>query len=303
VIKPSFKKIEFYITNVCNLTCDHCNRFNNHDFRGWQRWSDYEAIYERWAQLIDLNSVTIMGGEPFLNPTLPDWIRGINRIFGVSVQILTNGTRFRYATEVYRAMHEGNQLGLGTPTSNNHIAVSLHNLDDFEQLRSDVAYFLGNKPLRENHSGFNQWGSDWQWIDENDIMINVYKQNVFQTSAIERINNRFVLYNSDPELAHDACTFAKFKSYHFVRGALYKCGPVALFPEFDQQHTFLLSQEDRQLLNSYRPLTVENFEEYHKEFLANLDNSIPQCKFCPVLHTPITISPLPKGSVKADKQS
>jgi organic radical activating enzyme len=297
--KPSFNKIEFYITNVCNLTCDHCNRFNNHDFRGWQRWSDYEQAYERWGKLINLKAVTIMGGEPFLNPTLPDWIRGINRIFRIGVQVLTNGTRFRHAAGVYQAMHEGNRTR--RLSSSNHIAVSLHNLDDFEQLKSDVAYFLEKKPIRENEFNFEQWGSDWQWTDKNGIMVNVYKQNVFYNSAIERINNRFVLHNNDPELAHNACTFVKFKSYHFIRGALYKCGPVALFPEFDQQHTFLLSQEDRQLLNSYRPLTVENFEEYHEEFLANLDNPIPQCKFCPVFHTPINIAPLPKGSVKTDK--
>ena len=31
---------EFYITNVCNLSCNGCNRFNNYKFRGFQRWED-----------------------------------------------------------------------------------------------------------------------------------------------------------------------------------------------------------------------------------------------------------------------
>ena len=47
-------KVEFYITNVCNLNCDQCNRFNDYKFAGWQRWSDYEAIHQRWAELVDI---------------------------------------------------------------------------------------------------------------------------------------------------------------------------------------------------------------------------------------------------------
>lgn len=32
--------MEFYITNVCNLTCTGCNRFNNYKFKGFQRWTE-----------------------------------------------------------------------------------------------------------------------------------------------------------------------------------------------------------------------------------------------------------------------
>ena len=32
---------EFYITNVYNLTCQGCNRFNNVKFKGWQGWNTF----------------------------------------------------------------------------------------------------------------------------------------------------------------------------------------------------------------------------------------------------------------------
>ena len=35
---------EFYITNVCNLNCTECNRFNNYHFSGHQRWDDYSDV-------------------------------------------------------------------------------------------------------------------------------------------------------------------------------------------------------------------------------------------------------------------
>ena len=285
-------KVDFYITNVCNLTCDRCNRFNNHDFRGWQRWSDYEAQYEQWGKLVQLNAATIMGGEPFLNPTLGDWVAGINRIFGIDVQVLTNGTRFNQSRSLYEKMlYRSPRTG-----AMNHIGVSLHNLADQEQLLADVRAFFP-VPFKEYPKGSleNNWNSDWFFVDNNGVMINVYIVNQFGAAAIRPIQKQFHLHNSDPAQAHNSCAFARFKSYHYIRGRLYKCGPVALMPEFDQQFTLKISDQDRILLNSYQSLGVDNFEEYHQEFFENLDKPIAQCKFCPETSTSKTIMPIRKG--------
>jgi organic radical activating enzyme len=294
-------KVDFYITNVCNLTCNRCNRFNNYNFTGWQRWSDYEAIYESWGQLVDLRAITIMGGEPFLNPTLTDWVKGLNRIFGIEVQILTNGTRFLHADGVYDAM-----MQYQTSNNNkacNHIGVSLHNHDDFEQIRADIYKFLQGTVTEVSRED-NPWGADWQFNDSNGMMINMYISNNFDSAAVQQNEyQRFILHNNKAELAHEQCTFVKWKSYHFIRGKLYKCGPVALMPEFDQQHNFDISDADRQLLNSYQALSVDNFADYHKEFFANLDNPIPQCKFCPINKTSEIITPLRKGLKKLNTES
>lgn len=289
-MKPSFRKIEFYITNVCNLTCEHCNRFNNYDFKGWQSWADYEPAYQTWANLIDLGAITIMGGEPTLNPTLTDWIYGLNRVFGIEVQVLTNGTRINKVRGLYEALR--NPVSSG---GSNSIAVSLHRANDIDQLRSDIADFL-HGDIWENTHNPQQWNCDWQFSDRNGVLINVYLQNRFETSSIRLLpNGAKTLHSSNPERAHRACTHVKFKSYHFIRGQLYKCGPVALMPEFDQQHRFDISDQDRTLLNSYRPLTVDNFADYHAEFLRDLDKPLPQCKFCPENKQWINIAPTRKG--------
>lgn len=285
-------KVDFYITNVCNLTCDRCNRFNNHDFREWQRWSDYQSQYEQWGKLVQLNSATIMGGEPFLNPTLGDWIAGINRIFDIDVQVLTNGTRFNQSRALYEKMlYRSPRTG-----AMNHIGVSLHNLADQEQMLADVRAFFP-VPFTEHLKGSpeNIWNSDWFFIDKNGVMINVYKVNQFGAAAIQLIHQQFHLHNSDPTKAHDTCTFARFKSYHYIRGRLYKCGPVALMPEFDQQFALQISNQDRVLLNSYQSLGVDNFEEFGQEFFKTLDKPIAQCKFCPETSTIKTITPIRKN--------
>ena len=292
-------KVDVYITNVCNLTCQNCNRFNNFDFRGWQRWSDYQAQYEQWGKLVKLTAVTIMGGEPFLNPTLIDWVQGINRIFGIEVQILTNGTRFRHASDLYDALffkHDTRPY--------NHIGVSLHDLDQFDRYKEDILYFL-QAPVMIFPKGHekNSWDSDYQFVDCNGVIVNVYIKDTFHSAAINhswksspQIQKVFSLHNSDPFFAHQNCAFVQFKSYHFIRGKLYKCAPVALMPEFDQQHKLDISDSDRILLNSYQPLSVDNFETYQQEFFSQLDNPIPQCKFCPEKYQFEKIFPVVKGS-------
>lgn len=294
VARPVFNKIEVYITNVCNLTCDQCNRFNNFDFKGWQRWSDYAEQYQRWAELIDLKAITIMGGEPLLNPTVVDWIHGLNDAFGIDVQVLTNGTRLNSVKGLYDALaHARPRNG-----ARNSIAISLHNLDDLAQLQSDIQGFLQGT-VRETRYNLEQWGFDYQYSDQNGVLINVYFQNIFDTSAVQLTGDgRYVVYDNDPSAAHTGCTYVKFKSYHFIKGKLFKCGPAALFPEFDDQHKFDISNQDRDIMHSYTPLTVENFAEYKDEFLESLNNPIPQCKFCPVIKKAIKIAPIRKGSIK-----
>lgn len=285
-------KVDFYITNICNLTCQNCNRFNSFNFKGWQAWKDYEAIYEQWGKLVKLNAITIMGGEPFLNPTLKDWISGLNRIFSIEVQVLTNGTRFLQTPGVYESMlwrHPAKQL-------QNHIGVSLHTPDDFEQIRDDIHVFLQGQ-VTEYSKDENRWGADWQFRDSNKVIINVYKVDDFFDSAIISTSTGYTLNNNTPISAHDNCAFARWKSYHFIRGKFYKCGPSALLPEFDAQHHFEISDKDRSILNSYQSLTVDNFNDFHEEFFAKLDDPIAQCKFCSINGTPKKIYPLRKGLV------
>jgi hypothetical protein len=284
-------KVDFYITNVCNLTCQNCNRFNNHNFKGWQRWSDYQADYEQWGKLVELKSITIMGGEPFLNPTLNEWITGLNQIFGIDVQVLTNGTRF----EKNPALYDSLLYRSPKTKAKNHIGVSLHNMDFWPKMENDIRSFL-KEPVTVYRGNQTPWNSDWHFIDRNGVIVNVYRVDSFSNASIKtNAMNNLTLHNSDANRAHDLCTFSQYKSYHFIKGKLYKCGPVALMPEFDQQNTLDISDSDRQLLNSYQPLGVDNFDTYHKEFFDNLDNPIPQCKFCPAKFEFISIAPVRKG--------
>lgn len=292
--------IEFYITNVCNLTCSNCNRFNDYDFKGYQKWSDYAHLHEQWASRIRLQRIAILGGEPLLNPTLLDWVDGINRLWDRPVQVLTNGTRLNAFPNLYERL-----LAWKSRFHPNWIGVSLHNANDRERcfeeihkfLKGNVKYYCAEDISDETERNRKTYGAQHAFIDSNGMRVCVWEYNSFYTAAIQRNSlGQFVVNNSDPIEAHQNCGFVQFKSYHFIRGQIYKCGPAALFPEFDRQHPLQISDEDRKIINSYQPLTVEIYDREGKEFMKKFNEPIPQCKFCPTKFTQHTIYAVSKKS-------
>lgn len=254
------------------MTCNGCNRFNNYKFTGWQRWEDAEPILTEWAKKIDVRHPVILGGEPLLNPDIVKWISGLNKLWPdhSGVQVQSNGTRINKVKGLYDVCSNGNWVG-----------VSLHTDDDREEIFQNIREFLV-APIVETQDSAHPVGSKYQFVDANNKYVHVWDNDIFcQSSILEQPIGKFSLHNSNPDQAHEVCAFRMFKNYHMINGKLYKCGPVALMPEFDQQFHFEISDEDRMLLNSYRPLTVDEYDTRGKEFLQTIDDVIPQCKFCP----------------------
>jgi organic radical activating enzyme len=284
-------KVEFYITNVCNLTCENCNRFNNHHFTGWQDWNEYAPVYQSWSEFIDIRNIVLLGGEPLLNPTICQWVAGLHKIFNADIQILTNGFQLLKVRDLYNTLL----------TNSGHVSVSLHHTDHFEQLRANILQFLG--PIKEEYG--EPIGQDrkdgifYSVRDVNNVLVNMHVSRDFQQSAVIPVSNgRFTLHKSDPQLAHAICGFARYKCYHFIKGKIYKCGPVALMPEFDQQHNLDITDEERKILNSYQPMTIETWNTHGTQWIEELDNPIDQCRFCPDYAKHKMIFPVLKSNLK-----
>lgn len=280
-------RLEFYITNVCNLTCSGCNRYNNYKFSGWQSWAEAEPVLTKWAKKIDIRHPVILGGEPLLNPDIVAWITGLRKLWPrrAGVQVQSNGTRINHVKGLYEVLVDGNWIG-----------ISLHNQNDQAEIFYRIQQFL-SQPVTVSQDKNNSIGSDYQFVDRNNKCVHVWLSDKFvQSNIIQRIDGSFTLYQSNSAKAHENCTFRRFKNYHMIRGKIYKCGPAALMPEFDQQHNFDISAEDRELLFSYQPLTVDASTPQIQDFFNNIDNEIPQCKFCPENYDykPITFSNLKK---------
>lgn len=319
------KYAEFYITNVCNLNCTNCNRFNNFAFTGHQRWGDYADTYAQWAKVLDVDEFGILGGEPLLNPDFPQWLDGIASLWPNSrLKITTNGTQFKRWPDLYdQLLKYKDRIKLD---------VSLHNSDFKEEIidclnqwivepvsktfrkswNSDELWVTSYKqiadprwpncPTPEDFINLPKYIQDechnihgvsldyWQQkiytarvVDANGLVIDLNPAWYFNESTVVHnlATNQLSLNHSDPNEAVEIC-YSK-QCHHFIRGKLYKCGPVGILPEFIQQFPVEISDEDRNLINNYTPAEVSWSEKQMTEFIAELKQykSIPQCTFCP----------------------
>jgi len=262
---------EFYIINVCNLACSGCNRFNNYNFVGYQRWEDYAEIYAQWANEVDIGSIGLLGGEPLMNPTFLDWVDGLNVLWpNKNLRIISNGFRLAKWPELYSRLADNRNIELW---------VGIHNKQHKAEIIQKIKDFI-QAPYTTEFNSDNPYQQYMLITDANGIKIRVEYNWWFHQGAIIKDNNQLMLHNSDPEKAHNICHMKT--CHHFIRGQLYKCGVVAVLPEFDQQHQLTLSTEDRVLLGGYQPLSITDTNK--AEFIANLDKPIDQCKFCPEVY-------------------
>ena len=285
--KPIIPYVEFYITNVCNLACAGCNRFNNFNFTGYQKWNDYADQYAQWAEQVDVGSIAILGGEPLLNPTFMQWVGGVKDLWpGRLLRIITNGFQLNKVAGLYDVVNNNKNIQMW---------VGIHNKQHKKEIFDIVTEFLHGELTTE----FNQDNQYQQYAivtDENNVKVRIEYNWWFHQGPVRTIDGLPKLYNSDPEKAHKICNMKT--CHHFIRGKLYKCGIAALVPEFDQQFPIALDDEERKLMHSYQPLTLEHTAEEKEQFIKNLSNPIDQCRFCPEEYNGDQIWALKKKELK-----
>lgn len=316
---------EFYITNVCNLNCTNCNRFNNFNFKGHWRWQDHEQEYKEWAKLISIDEIGILGGEPLLNPDFSNWLNGVANLWPDSrIRIITNGTRILNVKNLYQML-----LPLKGRVT---LEVNCHNLEQKSKLESDICELLSDIRSIDHINldrDYDFWKSSYNnikddsWpecnspadfsnlseeiqqecenlhnispgihkrkfeklviLDDNNIKAELLPADSFLNSTLifDQQKQTLSLHKNDPAKSMEVCCFKV--CHHFIDGKLYKCGPVALLPEFVKQFVVERDQEQDRLIHSYQPASLDWSKDDLDEFIDNLKNAtpIPQCSLCP----------------------
>lgn len=263
--------LEFYITNVCNLTCDKCRSFNNFDFKGHYEF-DREKMLE-WSKRLTIDLIAILGGEPTLHPRLWEWVAGLRELWPNSdLQIVTNGTHFKKMKNVHLQLKKYNCK----------LQVSVHGNHFRKQLAKDVFDTFGEITFTKfgSFGEIDRWGH-WSSFEETNITnsiwfktdsgVDIEIQNGNNLQDICFIDNDLNVHNSDAKLAHENCSISR--CHHMIDNKIYKCSIVGLLPEFLRQqgkHTIPFSP--------YTPLEAETITQ---ESVDNLKNAIPQCSICP----------------------
>ena len=257
--KSQLEYAEFYITNVCNLTCEECNRFNNLQFRGHHKFDT--VAYAKWANLVDITRITVLGGEPTYNPDLETFIEGISQLWPTSIKnITTNGTNL----SMHKNLH---QLCADYTWT---VSIFLHSPELKSIIMTQIADTFGHcRPVKLNQDNGND-GLMLELESPLGVRVKIFHGGNFHKNAFKDKEN-FITYDSNPEKAHELCTMRG--CHHFIDGRLYKCGVVALLPKILEQYKRPIDP----LMLTYPGLDPDTVT---REEIANLARAIPQCKFC-----------------------
>lgn len=310
------ENIEFYITNVCNLGCNNCNRLNNFHFKGSQNWDDYSEIYRKWSERLTFDSISILGGEPTLNKTLDQWCIGIRDLWPESeITVVTNGTKINKIPWLYN-LCKNYKIEL---------EIAAHGRPRHKTLLEEIKKFL-KPPIKQYYSNdFSAWIESYEavkdpswpkcksvedfntlpeWIkleckdvhkidpenflkqtntvmfsDSNNVNVKLHFAETFVSAPLKFDGGMPKVYNSDKKKAHDVCLSKH--CHHFIEGKIYKCHHVALLPKFIEQFYVEISKDDEELLNKYKPATVYISDDCLDSFISELADPIEQCKLCP----------------------
>jgi organic radical activating enzyme len=291
----------FYITNICNLTCNNCITFNNLNFKGHYNWKDYESKNLLWPSYIHPKKVTLIGGEPFSNPDILNWVTGIRQLWPAhdNMSVTTNGTFFN--KKKYQ------EIAKTIISLKIRLEVSVHSPQQYQDTYNYLTAMLAEMNIPYRYT--------WKETDLNDriydlpagvtiddlkgqddetkfihatkgyTLFTLAKKYIFQSNAIKFIDKKqIVMYQSDPNIAHEMCCY---KDFHYVyKGDLYKCHVPAVSRDFSNQ--YILEENSLDLINRYKPCDPTDDPDQINNFLSNIENSIDQCSLCP---TKLNIKP------------
>ena len=266
----NLRMVEFYITNRCNLDCNYCNRLNNYNFKGQYELDPYKQLYKKWSNILQIEKIALLGGEPLLHKDLFNWISFLNKIWPQSkIEIVTNGTILNKVKNLYSFITSIDTKVL--------LDINVHNFDELDKINNGVKQFLNNN-FQCLPTGDVRYDNFYK---HKNLEIIVRKATAQHQSVIQNTNKGLYVHNSDPSQAHSICTM-KF-CHHFVNGKLYKCGIPIVVKEFAKQYHVNLTEDQKEILKNDVGLCVDDVKDMDQQELNDTirNQPIPHCNFCP----------------------
>ena len=228
---------------------------------------DTAARAQQWSQLLDIDYLCVIGGEPMANPELDLWIRELRKLWPYTSRefsLITNGTYLNTWDQAQIAQW----LDLGVT-----IEVSVH---DPKQWSSALLWAEQHQWDRQNLV-YDQGVLTHEYLRGSHRAITIGQHWLFGPSALRGVRAQGLeFWDSDPESAHSQCPGRL--CHYFVNGVMYKCPVTAVGSALADQ--FVTSPAQKDLLRSSQgcdPLDSADLDHW----FSTLDRAVPQCRLCP----------------------
>lgn len=255
----SIPHLEFHVTHDCNFQCEYCAHFTQHKFRGTHTTlEELESWIKKWYKRISPLDISILGGEPFLNPYLPEICHLTRKYFPFTtgIDLVTNASLIHLHPNLWKDLIK----------TDIRLEVTIHS--DSEKYAKVIAPKL-------------KIAKEWQ-----DRGVNV----IFYDTALTKFQNyarwrqsykgegeNIVPYeDNNPQESWNNCLGKKI-CFQLHEGHIWKCSLLAYLPLMKRKYPNISEKWDPYL--KYKPLTPDCSDEELSEFFSKGCESY--CSMCP----------------------
>lgn len=245
-------KLEMHLAYACNLRCESCSHYSNYAVGGILAFDVGRTWLTRWGRRLEPVHFSFLGGEPLLNPAVPQFLTLARELWPHStIRLVTNGLLLRRcADNFWRALADTACV----------LTVSIHSrdLEYLDQLRAS----LEHAQSQARRLGF-------RCETRNSV------QGWYRT---HRGHGREMLPydDGDPVASWTVC-----ESKHCVtieNNALWKCPPLAHLPRVARKFG-LDAKPEWQVPLAYQPLTLDASDDDIRTFVGLRAERV--CGMCP----------------------
>ena len=244
------RNLEIHVTHACNLACQQCSHFSNYGFTGHLSPDAARAWFAAWAERLEPKWVSLLGGEPTLNPALREFLAVARESFPrARIQLVTNGWFLHRHPDLPAALEENNV----------RLELSVHHEGEAYLARlAEILMLL------------------LEWRERNRFRLHV-RRSYGRWQRLFCVSGRDLLPVADgePAAAWEACGSRDCLQLH--EGKLWKCPPVAYLPMVAEK--FAIDRNAWRAWLDYRPLAPTCSDEELREFVGRRAESV--CALCP----------------------
>ena len=258
--------VDIHVINACNLKCYGCNHLADFGYGGPFAANELLEWIKPWKERLYFKRISLMGGEPLLNPHLKDICIGYRKFFPpdeTKLRIITNGIQIikcPWLKELIQEYHV-------------HVQASLHVLNG-KRINEKLIH-----QVKEGLALLEKWAED----TPNRVETNWGPQ----VDSKEKLNFQ-VFYkaagNDIKPFDHDDIAESKkhctCKTVQLYKSRLYKCAPVAYISEVLKK----IGKEndpDWQPYLNYEPLAPDCTDDELKRFMEKQPQPEWTCRMCP----------------------
>lgn len=258
--------VDIHVINSCNLKCFGCNHLADFGYGGPFTANELLEWIKPWEDRLYFKRISLMGGEPLLNPQLKEICIGYRKHFSpekTKLRIITNGIQIvkcPWLKELIQEYHV-------------HVQASLHVLNGKKINETLILQ------VREGLMLLEKWAEDTPNRVETNWgpLVDSKKKLNFQVFYQGAGNDIKPFDHDDIAESKRHCTC---KTVQLYKSRLYKCAPVAYIGEVLKK----IGKEndpDWQPYLNYEPLPPDCTDDELKRFMEKQPQPEWTCRMCP----------------------